>query len=85
MVWAETHSVVVDPQTQTRGNTMSKFTAKVEVYGTVWRSVTVSGNSQAELEANAQSEWARVVGGQVGNAQATHMQILEKENSNAKI
>lgn len=61
---------------------MAKFTAKVEVYGPVWRSVTVSGDSQAELEANAQSEWARVVGGQVGNAQATHIQILEKEKNN---
>ena len=64
---------------------MSKFTARVEVQGTVWRNVIVFGDSHAELEANAQSEWARLVGGQVGNAEATHIQILEKENSNAKV
>ena len=84
MVWAETHSVVVDPQTQTqtRGNTMSKFTARVEVVGPVYRDVIVFGDSQAELEAMAQSEWARLVGGQVGNAQATQIEILEKETNN---
>lgn len=61
---------------------MYKLTATVEVVGPVYRDVIVSGDSPAELEANAQSEWARLVGGQVGNAQATHIQILEKETNN---
>lgn len=61
---------------------MAKFTARVEVVGPVYRDVIVFGDSQNELEAMAQSEWARLVGGQVGNAQATRIEILEKETDN---
>ena len=58
---------------------MSKLTARVEVRGHVYRDVWVSGDSVAELEAAAQHEWSNLVGGHVGQAEVTEINIVKKE------
>lgn len=53
----------------------------VVVSGTVSSAVVVSGNSPAEIEANAQSEWAYKTGGHIGTAECLFAyEIEEVEN-----
>ena len=63
---------------------MSKKTYSILVMGTVERRVTVTGNSLAEAEANAYSEWARLTGGHVGTAECIEAHELE-EYDNGRI
>tara|TARA_R100001463_G_scaffold7568_1_gene24175 strand:- start:131 stop:307 length:177 start_codon:yes stop_codon:yes gene_type:complete len=50
-------------------------TYSVLVSGTVERRVIVTGETLAEVEANAQSEWASLLGGHVGTAECVEAQI----------
>jgi len=43
---------------------------EILVIGSVERRVKVSGNSLAEAEANAYSEWSRLTGGHIGTAES---------------
>ena len=47
---------------------MAKY--EMLIMGTVERRVIVSGNSFAEAEANAYSEWAALTGGHIGTAES---------------
>ena len=52
----------------------------VLVMGTVERRVIVMGNSLAEAEANAYTEWANLTGGHVGTAESVEAHRLESEH-----
>ena len=58
---------------------MSKKTYSILVIGSVERRVIVSGESLAEAEANAYSEWANLTGGHVGSAESVEAHRLENE------
>lgn len=49
----------------------------VLVMGTVERRVIVTGNSLAEAEANADTEWANLTGGHVGTAECIEAHEIE--------
>ncbi len=49
---------------------MSKKIYSILVMGTVERRVIVSGESLAEAEANAYSEWSNLTGGHIGTAES---------------
>ena len=49
----------------------------VLVMGTVERRVIVTGNSLAEAEANADTEWANQTGGHIGTAECIEAHEIE--------
>lgn len=51
----------------------------VLVMGTVERRVIVTGNSLAEAEANAYTEWTNLTGGHIGTAECVEAHELEKD------
>ena len=59
---------------------MAKY--EMLIMGTVERRVTVSGNSFAEAEANAYSEWAALTGGHIGTAESIEAHEIEENHGN---
>jgi presenilin-like A22 family membrane protease len=59
---------------------MAKY--EISIMGTVERRVIVSGNSFAEAEANAFTEWAALTGGYIGTAESIEAHKIE-ENEDA--
>ena len=53
----------------------------VLVMGTVERRVTVTGNSLAEAEANADAEWANLTGGHIGTAECVEAHEIEEDDN----
>ena len=58
---------------------MTDKTYSILVMGTVERRVVVSGQSLAEAEANAYSEWSALTGGHVGTAECIDAREIEED------
>lgn len=59
---------------------MINKTYSMLVMGTVERRVVVSGQSLAEAEANAHSEWSALTGGHIGTAECIEAHELKGES-----
>ena len=68
--------VLVKSKTQNGVKTMEY---EILVIGSVERRVKVKGNSLAEAEANAYSEWSRLTGGHIGTAES--VEAIEVETN----
>jgi hypothetical protein len=62
---------------------MSEKTYAILVMGTVERRVIVSGESLAEAEANAYSEWSNLTGGHIGTAESVEAYEVEQDVINS--
>ncbi len=62
---------------------MSEKIYGILVMGTVERRVFVSGESLAEAEANAYSEWSNLTGGHVGTAESVEAHEVEQDVINS--